>query len=846
MIGGLNSPFGLRFNYTAAFLTAAIGTAVLLGWTLQVEVLKRVLPGLVAMNPATAICFLLAALSLALFPKKSPRALRPELQRVAWICAGLVTAVGAIRAIAFLGGPDLRLDRLLFTTQLGQGVIQPNAMAPNTALNFFLLGSALMLLHSRRRRGSPLIGIAALVAGFEALVAMLGYLYGIGAFYGLSSYIPMALPTAVGFLVLAVGIISCQGQRGFIATLFGPNIGGKMARRLLPAAILVPTVIGWMRVEAVHRGFFSDEFGVALYTVTNMLVFCTIVAATALALSRADAARARADRNLRRAHADLERMVAERTAELSQANAELEAARQLLEERVRERTANLAESQARLEAILLHTSAVVYLRDLEGRYQLVNRRFEELYNFAPGSVTGKKAWEIFPAAFAAASDADDRQVIETGESLVTERTLSNEQGVRTFMVTKFPLLDAAGKIYAVCGMKTDITDRARTEEALKRAKEEADQASRSKSEFLSRMSHELRTPMNAILGFAQLLELENLRADQQESVGHIIRGGRHLLELINEVLDIARIEAGRLSLSSEPVDLAEVLQESLDLVRTLAADRDLSITAPDVDGTFVLADRQRLKQVLINLLSNAIKYNCIGGSVVVRCEPSAGRTRILVADTGPGLSSEDIAQLFKPFERLNAGRGSIEGTGLGLAVARRLTEAMNGTIGVESRPDAGSTFWIELPLARSPLARTDLFEEKNHSSERPAETARRVLYIEDNLSNLRLIEQVLARRPAIELCTATTGADGLRAAQEHTPDLILLDLNLPDMHGFEVLQQLRGMERTERTPVIVISADAMTGQRERLLGAGAADYLTKPLDLRKFLEILDRTLSEIA
>ncbi len=638
-------------------------------------------------------------------------------------------------------------------------------------------------------------------------------------------------------------MLACQANRGLFVAITGTNVGGTMARRLLPAAILVPVVIGWLRIEAEHAGFFGSDIGVALYTILNMLVLSAIVAGNAVMLFRIDAARAKADAQLRRAHNQLERNVAERTAELSRANEELEAARTQLELRVRERTATLAESEAKLQAILDHTTAVIFTKDLAGRFQLVNRRFEQVFKFPSGSTCGKTAQDLFPQDSTEASDEEDRQIIATRQSLVTERVIDVNGSAHTFMATKFPLLDTQGAVYAICGIATDITERARSEQAVQQAKEQADRASRAKSEFLSRMSHELRTPMNAILGFAQLLELEQLSADQHESVSHIIRGGRHLLELINEVLDISRIEAGRLTLSNEPVELTAALRETIDLVRPLAADRDLDLRVETMPECYVLADRQRLKQVLINLVSNAIKYNRLGGSVTVRCERQTTRVRVRIEDTGLGIPAEQLSQLFTPFERLSADRGSIEGTGLGLAVARRLIEAMNGTIGVESVPGQGSTFWIEVPLTVSPLQRDDLTPDENEPAQFNENEHHSVLYIEDNLSNLRLIEQVLARRPRIELFAAVNGADGLRIARQRTPELILLDLNLPDMHGHEVLKQLHSDPRSRDIPVVVITADAMATQREKLLADGAHDYLTKPLNIKKFLETLDRALA---
>jgi len=379
----------------------------------------------------------------------------------------------------------------------------------------------------------------------------------------------------------------------------------------------------------------------------------------------------------------------------------------------------------------------------------------------------------------------------------------------------------------------------------RRAEEEADRANRAKSDFLSRMSHELRTPLNGILGFGQLLEMESLPADQEESVAHILKAGRHLLGLINEVLDISRIEAGHLQLSVEPVPVGETLRAAIDLVRPLAAQRDIEL-GDKVAGDYrhVLADRQRLQQVLLNLLSNAVKYNRTRGAVAVSCEERpGGRLRILVMDTGHGISPDKLERLFTPFDRLGAEGTGIEGTGLGLALSKHLVEVMGGTLDVTSQVGVGSTFAVELPLTADPV---DVLKLPGASPTVQAERQEGrmvVLYIEDNVANLRLVEQVLSRRPQTTLLPAMQGQLGLELAREHRPDLILLDLHLPDVPGDEVLQRLLEDPRTRGIPVVILSADATPGHVERLLAAGAEAYLTKPLDVRQLLALVDQFVS---
>ncbi|HEV2096357.1 MAG TPA: PAS domain S-box protein, partial [Chthoniobacterales bacterium] len=798
------------FSASAAALIACL---VLAGWRFDIGLLKTAIPGLVAMNPISAVAFLFAALSIALF---TDRELSEQIERrrlIAQICAGAATLIGAAKLIALASGPDVGVDRWLFSTKLALGVRMPNAMAPTTALNFALLGAALLLLNSTRRRSS-LPWVCALIAGFQATAALLGYACGIQHFYELTPFVPMALHTAVAFLLVSFGTMSCQGNPVSLATPTGKNAGGTMARRLLPAAILVPAAIGWLRLEGQRTEIFHNEMGLALQTVANMVVFAFVVIWNARLLSRTDAERSKAELRLRRVHRDLESRVHERTEQLFTANQSLQLASGELEDRVRERTAILAETEARLHAIVENANSIILVKDLEGKIILVNQRFAALVGRPKEEILGRTDYDFFPKEMADEFRAHDVEAVRIGAVTEREETVPrSDGGCHTFIANKFPLRDSNGNIYALCDISTDITERKHMEDtllenqraleasvyanqlimdnsrdvictvdeagrfvtvsaacetlwgyttkelqgkryiemvlaedrektnrvaaeivagtaasdfenryarkdgsvihmmwsaywsdadrimfavghditerarhaaALNQAKEDADRANRAKSEFLSRMSHELRTPMNAILGFAQLLEMDALTSDQSEGVKHILRGGHHLLELINEILDLSRIEAGRMSLSLEPVPLEPVLRETLELVYPLAAERGVRLSSLPHCDAFILVDRQRLKQVLLNLLSNAIKYNRLNGSVTIRCEEEDQHIRILISDTGVGIPADRLTDLFTPFARLGAERDTVEGTGLGLAVTKRFVEAMKGTITVES------------------------------------------------------------------------------------------------------------------------------------------------------------------
>jgi PAS domain S-box-containing protein len=408
------------------------------------------------------------------------------------------------------------------------------------------------------------------------------------------------------------------------------------------------------------------------------------------------------------------------------------------------------------------------------------------------------------------------------------------------------LRDAHGNPTGAVMISRDVTESVEAAAALEVAKEEAERANLAKSEFMSRMSHELRTPLNSVLGFAQILQMEMTSAEELELIGYIVKSGGYLLELINEVLDISRVESGSIAVELEVVSSMELIRQCVEMVNAQALEFGVAII-DNCDGDFyVRADFQRLKQVLVNLLSNAIKYNFAGGTVTLECDDFNGRMRLSVTDTGPGVAPQLHDRLFAPFDRLDAESRGIEGTGLGLALSKGLMEAIGGAIGVESTPGTGSTFWLELPTV-SAAPETAVGENSEVPIEPPMGDApsATLLYIEDNVGNVRLIERLLLHRPNVRLLTSLQGSLGVDLAKMHRPDLILLDVHLPDLPGIDVLEKLRGDERTSSIPVIMLSADASQDQIRRFTDAGAKDYLTKPLDLEYFLTLLDSYLREI-
>lgn len=390
----------------------------------------------------------------------------------------------------------------------------------------------------------------------------------------------------------------------------------------------------------------------------------------------------------------------------------------------------------------------------------------------------------------------------------------------------------------------DITPRMAAAEHLREAEHTARAANAAKNIFLSRMSHELRTPLNAVLGFGQLLEFELAGTPHEEEVAQILKGGRHLLNLINDVLDVARIESGEMSVSLEPVPTDDLVAESMQLMASMAQQAGITLLhTPGLEGWHVLADRQRLRQILLNLLSNAIKYNHPGGSVWVEQSLVGDEIAITVRDDGPGVPHALQDRLFTPFDRLGAESTGIDGTGIGLTLTRSLSALMSGSVTVDSELGRGSAFTVSLPRAIPAHLGTGARAEDGTAQlveQGPGARSLTLLYVEDNVPNVQIIEHLLRLRPRWRLIHAGSGGLGLELARAHRPDLVLLDLHLPDRSGADVLRALKDDPDTHEAPVLILTADATAGQSRRLLELGAEQYLTKPLDLREILAALDR------
>ncbi|MFA6310193.1 MAG: PAS domain S-box protein [Sterolibacterium sp.] len=503
----------------------------------------------------------------------------------------------------------------------------------------------------------------------------------------------------------------------------------------------------------------------------------------------------------------------------------------------RQLDARLAASEVRFRHLFAAAPVPLCFVNQDGEITDINARFTEVFGYTHEDVPTLNAWWQLaypdPAYRSWVTDTWNRASAGADEKGSIEYKVSCKDGtVHTMLISRANLgTDFLASFF-------DITERKSTEQAVLAAKEAAEQANRAKSEFLASMSHELRTPLNAIIGFAQMLDmglLEPLEPSQKEAVDQILGGGRHLLGLIDEVLDLARIEAGKLDIAIAAMALDPAIEEALELSMPLAAARHITLRHACPAGVSIRADAARVRQILLNLLSNAVKYNREGGDVSVACRTDGAIVRITVVDTGPGISEKQRRQLFQPFERLGAERTATEGTGIGLVICKRLAEAMAGRIGVDSEVGVGSRFWLELPLDHSPSHAPAELLAPSAEANVEADIRGRVIYVEDSEVNLTLMRHLFRRLPGVDFVTARDAESGLAMVRESRPDLLLMDINLPGMSGMEALRILRSAPGTAAIPVIAISAAASPGEVRAGLDAGFLAYLTKPFDVAALL-----------
>jgi len=841
----------------AGMVTILIGLHVILGGQFDIEFLKAILNSDVPIQANTAAAFILTGLALLILQRSFSYS-----KMLVRILAGSVVLFSLISLIEYFFLLDFGIDHILIPLPDNEAApIATGRLPLYTSINFILVGFALILLTIPNFKKRFLIELVIIFSLSISVVVFLGYVTDLNELltFGTAKKFEMVFGTSITFIILCLGLIlTTYTQQQSPVTVEQKFFVGAMTSIIVLVFISILTVSSLRslsesanlvenktevkeQISNLLTAIINIETGVRGYVITGSEVYLEPMEKSMKEIQEQlkylrnqikDDPAQQNSLNILAPLVEKRMAVAKQIFSIRKLKG-LSAAVSLFDD---------GEGKMLSDSIRAITSKMVYVEE----YSLMQIELEAIKNKAAQTQTIVIAGFLF-------------QVFLFGLMFVVVKRNSAKR-----KETEEALLKLNKNLHM------EIEERQLAQLETQKAKSEAELANVAKSEFLSRMSHELRTPMNSILGFAQLMDMGELNLVHKKGVKQILKNGMHLLYLINEVLDIARIESGRLTISTEPVEISDIIKETIDIVRNLAEENNITIEsdASNAKGLFVKADHQRLKQVLLNLINNAVKYNHKGGSVKIKSriqnnklklEPSANTIRICITDTGHGIAQEDIEKLFNPFERIGAERAETEGTGLGLAISKKLIEAMGGKIGIESeigimpagsprseaRKEGGSTFWIELPQTES---QKNYYERTGELTKPEIEITQKsgtILYIEDNLSNIQLVNQILeTHRPFLNLLTNIYGKNAVQLAIDYKPDLILLDLDLPDIHGSEVIKLLQEEPRTSKIPVIILSADAMTKQIKQLMAAGAKDYLIKPIDVVQFLKIVDECLSK--
>ncbi len=835
LVQPLNKRRCLQLARGAGLLAFLIGLSVLIAWAFDLLSLITVLPGFVAMKPNAALAFCFGGLSLFLFTWPEPGANQHSMKFSA-LFAGVMAIVGMLTLVEYTTGFNLGIDNLLFQDHGGSSA--PGRMAPISAFNFASLGLALGLLRFPKRTGwvHTLAGCAALAS----LLVIAGYLYRVTSLNQAGNFTAVSLPSAISFLLLCIGLFCSTSYYGFMQLITGTGTSAMVLRRYGSAAVVLPFLFGWLRMQGERSGWYGPELGMAILAVANAITFGILVWIGACSLRIAERREELAQESVRQAHLDLESKVLQRTSELATANSGLR-------EEIRQR----ARAEDACQLIMDHSLDVICTLDAKGRFLQVSRACKMMWGHPPDDLRGRPYLDLV-------HPDDQEKSIAAAESVMSgkpEHDFENRYQCRdgsTVSMLWSANWSQTHQIMFCVGR--DVTVRKQMESELRRTKEAAEAASRAKSEFVANISHEIRTPMNGIIGMTELVLDTNLEPEQREYLTMANSSAHALLGVINGILDFSEIEAGKLELQMTNFSLRDCLSATLMPFRKRADQKGLELTVdiPAEVPDHLVGDTKRLRQILINLIDNAIKFTQRGVVTLrVVVESATDDEQIFqfsVSDTGIGIPAAKQALIFEAFAQADGSTTRpYGGIGLGLAIASQLAREMDGNIWVESTIGKGTTFHFTARLLERRTAVPALLGAAQREAvadflpHEPASGGLRILLAEDNVVN-RTVAAVILEKCGHSLVHAANGRQALEAGAREAFDLILMDVQMPEMDGFEATRRIREAEQASgyHTPIAAMTAHAMAGDCQRCLAAGMDYYLSKPLIKAELVALLER------
>jgi len=817
-----------RLDKIAIVLTLICGSLVLFGWAFSIQTFKSILPGFITMKANTAVGLMCLAGALACSLSS-----RPRIRLFSFLFLTLTFLIGLLTLSQYFFNIDLGIDELLFSDPLPPGArFPPGRLAPITAITFMIMSVGLLLVETKKKFfvcSQALIFVAFLIS-FQALV---GYVLGLTYSFGSAFYTQMALHTAALFILLSLGVLYSQKNHGFVSLISGSTIAGQTGRRLIAAAILIPPTVTWAYEEGHHFGLYDADMGLLVRVMANVIVFLVIVWNATSILNKSEAAQKEAEAKLRESNL-------------------------LLEQKVLDRTADLRQSEGRMRAILDSALDAIVGMDSKGLVNEWNPRAEVMFGWKKEEVIGKRMSDvIMPAEFRPMHEAGVKRFVETGESRILNRNIevpSIRKDGTVFPIELSISATGSNQNYNFTAFIGDITQRKQDEEKLKQLNielekkaAEANQASELKSFFLANMSHEIRTPINGVIGMAGLALDTELNTKQREYLEIIRSSADSLLGIVNDILDLSKIESGKMELERIDFELASLIRDVRRSMQFFAEKKNLRLSldlAPQLTSN-VIGDSGRLRQIFLNLISNAIKFT-EQGEIIIKGEmlsetPEHFQFRFEVQDSGIGVSKEKLDKLFRPFSQADGSTSrKFGGTGLGLSICRHLVGMMGGEIDVKSELDQGSIFWFTIRLEKSKIA--VISQSDKHEVPVGPRILGHVLVVEDNPVNQKValgMIQKLGHRVEV----VGNGKEALEALTRGPYNLVLMDCHMPEMDGFEATRNIRhGKAGRIDVPVIAMTANALSGDREKCLEAGMNDYISKPVSLTSLDKMIQKWL----